>query len=121
MNNPRQRKNFSKKTILDRFAFSQGRCEKCGVKVKPGGYHADHDNPDGLTGEPTFHNCRILCLACHAEKTPQDVAHINEAKRREWKHHGPRRKTALSGSPKRRATTPVEKLSGLPRNAWGIE
>ena len=82
------RRNFKTSVIVARFKHCGGKCEACGVVLKPGGYHADHDNPDGLTGEPTFENCRILCLPCHAIKTPSDVEKIAKAKRREAKHLG---------------------------------
>ena len=82
------RKNFSKATIVARFKHCEGRCEACGIVLKPGGYACDHDNPDGLTGEPTFDNARILCLLCHAGKTKTDVANIAQAKRREAKAIG---------------------------------
>jgi 5-methylcytosine-specific restriction enzyme A len=88
-----KRRNFSKATIVERFKFCAGRCEKCGVVLKPGGYHCDHDNPDGLTGEPTFENARILCHPCHAEKTKDDVARIAKAKRIEARHVGATRPT----------------------------
>jgi hypothetical protein len=92
MTQPRKRKNFSKKTLADRFAFCGGRCEgtrlredgtkyRCNVVLVPGRWHGDHDNPDGLTGEPIFENCRALCLDCHAVKTPQDQSNIAKAVR----------------------------------------
>jgi len=76
------RKNFTKAVIAERFAFAKGCCEECHVSLKPGAYHCDHDDPDGLTGQPTFDNARILCIPCHKEKTRLDVANIAEAKRR---------------------------------------
>jgi|WetSurMetagenome_2_1015567.scaffolds.fasta_scaffold01778_14 5-methylcytosine-specific restriction enzyme A len=82
------RKNFKTSVIVARFKHCAGRCEACGIVLKPGGYHADHDNPDGLTGEPTFNNCKILCLPCHTIKTKGDVAAIAKAKRREAKDVG---------------------------------
>jgi hypothetical protein len=82
------RRNFKTSVIVARFKHCGGKCEACGVVLKPGGYHADHDNPDGLTGGPTFENCRILCLQCHAMKTKADVANIAQAKRREAKAIG---------------------------------
>lgn len=94
------RRNFSKAVIVARFKHCNGACERCGVILKPGGYHCDHDNPDGLTGEPTFENARILCKPCHAEKTKIDVADIAKAKRREAKHIGavrPKGKIAQRG------------------------
>ena len=97
----RRRKNFTKRTIAERYLFAGGHCETCGVAVKAGQYHADHLTPDGLTGEPTFENCRIVCEPCHAEKTKQDVANIAEAVRREAIHTGADRVAKRqSGAPK---------------------
>ena len=47
------------------------RCEGCGAELKAGGTNYDHDTPDGLGGEPTLENCRVLCRTCHDEKTHQ--------------------------------------------------
>lgn len=84
------RKNFSKAIIVARIkhATKDGviYCEKCGLPCKR--FDIDHDNPDGLTGEPTFENARLLCEPCHAEKTKKDVAAIAKAKRREARHVG---------------------------------
>jgi len=110
--NPRKRKNFSKKTLADRFAFCGGRCEgqrvhedgtkyRCDVVLVPGRWHGDHHNPDGLTGEPTFENCRCLCVDCHAVKTPVDQANIAKAVRVEAKNVGADKPhSKLSAGPK---------------------
>jgi 5-methylcytosine-specific restriction protein A len=89
------RRNFSKATQVARFKQCGGRCEgtlangkRCNALLMPGCFQADHDNPDGLTGEPTFENCRMLCSRCHAEKTLKDVAAIAKAKRLEARHIG---------------------------------
>lgn len=90
------RKNFPKSVLTARFAHAGGCCEwidaetkiRCNAVLVPGRWEGDHDNPDGLTGEPTFENCRALCKAHHLEKTKQDVANIAKAKRREAKHVG---------------------------------
>ena len=84
------RRNFSKAILVARFAHAGGRCEwidpetkiRCDAVLIPGRWHGDHDDPDGLTGEPTFENCRCLCLHHHAMKTKKDVADIAKAKRR---------------------------------------
>lgn len=57
-------------------------CEECGVLTK-GKFQIDHINPDGLTGEPTLENAKVICVECHARKTKVDVANIAKAKRRE--------------------------------------
>lgn len=106
------RKNFKRSIIVARYKHCGGRCEgilesgaRCYAVVKPGAYECDHDDPDGLTGEPTFENARILCIPCHAEKTKVDVAAIAKAKRREAAHVGafipPKRAIASRPFPKR--------------------
>lgn len=114
------RKNFTKQNIVKRFTEVGGHCEICGVKCKPGNYHGDHKNPDGLTGTNDKANLQILCLPCHAEKTNKvDKPAIAQAHRREWKHIGP----AKSQKPKFKSAgfrqkerkhadrTPVERVS----------
>lgn len=61
-------------------------CEECHTMAKR--FQIDHVNPDGLTGEPTLENARLLCVPCHSEKTKQDVANIARAKRREVRDLG---------------------------------
>ena len=83
------RKNFSRRTIADRFKAAGGRCEalrngkRCNALLKPGVFECHHENPDGLTGEPTFENARIFCKPCHAEQTKVDRKNIAQAQRRE--------------------------------------
>lgn len=61
---------------------ANGRCEGCGVGLPVGGFHYDHDTPDGLGGEPTLENCRVLCLTCHRIKThEQDNPRMQKADR----------------------------------------
>lgn len=106
------RKNFKRSVIVARFKHCGGRCEgilangaRCFAALKPGAYHCDHDDPDGLTGAPIFENARILCIPCHIEKTRDDVAAIAKAKRREAAHVGawipPKRTIAVRPFPKR--------------------
>lgn len=65
-------------------------CEACGCMTK-GKFEIDHIRPDGLLGEPTIENARILCVACHKEKTKSDVGAIAKAKRVEARHVGLRK------------------------------
>ena len=115
------RKNFTTATIVARFKHCRGKCESCGVVLKPGAYHCDHANPDGLTGLPTFDNAKILCRQCHTEKTRADVADIAGAKRKEARNIGAVNPAgniksagfAKSERPERRASQP-SKLDSLP-------
>lgn len=60
-----------------------------------GKFEIDHIRADGLLGEPTIENARLLCSPCHAEKTKTDVAAIAKAKRREALHLGVRKKPSF--------------------------
>ena len=71
-------------------------CEECGALAKQ--WEIDHVRPDGLLGEATIENAKLLCTPCHLEKTAQDVKQIAQAKRREAIHLGVRKKPSLRGS-----------------------
>jgi len=84
------RKNFSKSVIVAciKRATKDGvvYCESCTLPCRK--WQIDHIIPDGLTGEPTLENARLLCIECHFVKTKKDVAQIAKAKRQEAKHVG---------------------------------
>lgn len=83
------RREFSKAVRLAAWDRCAGRCEGCGAKLFPGHFQFDHVIADGLGGEPTVENCRVLCSACHGEKTARvDVPAIAKAKRRQAAHIG---------------------------------
>lgn len=89
------RRNFPKSVMVARIkaATVDGKifCESCGVLCK--NFQIDHIIPDGLTGEPTFENSKLLCLECHGAKTKNDVKSIAKAKRIEAKHLGVKKPT----------------------------
>jgi hypothetical protein len=91
------RAEFPARVKVKRLAFAEFKCEgeitrddgsktRCNAPLANGRVEFDHHNADGLTGKPTFENCRALCRACHKEKTKLDVAAISKAKRREAAH-----------------------------------
>ena len=92
------RKEFSKavKVACIKRATVDGQvyCEACGSLTK-GRFDIDHIRADGLLGEPTIENARLLCKPCHDEKTKADVAAIAKAKRREAIHLGVRKKSSF--------------------------
>ena len=66
------RLEFTPGIIAKRFAHCNGRCEwpTCGMILRGrADYEADHDKTAEEGGDNSFENCRILCLAHHAEKT----------------------------------------------------
>jgi 5-methylcytosine-specific restriction endonuclease McrA len=71
-------------------------CEECGALAKR--WEIDHVRPDGLLGEATIENAKLLCTPCHDEKTKGDVKQIAQAKRREAIYLGVRKKPSLRGS-----------------------
>jgi len=78
------RREFSKQVRRDAFLRAAGKCEgmDCGARLHIGKFHYDHEIPDGLGGEPTLENCKVLCTACHKVKTTtKDVPSIAKAKR----------------------------------------
>lgn len=124
MTERRKRKNFTKRTIAERYLFCGGRCEgkieatglRCNAVVKPGDYHADHDNPDGITGDPTFENCRILCIPCHDIKTKKDRKNIDEAQRREQVATGADRVAKRQNGASQIKSAGFPKVEKAPRN-----
>ena len=62
------RREFPAKVKLAAFERAKGHCEGCGLKIV-GRPEYDHDKPDGLGGEPTLENCKVLCGKCHRIKT----------------------------------------------------
>jgi len=117
------RREFSKQVRRDAFARAAGLCEgqpygeRCCVKLTIGKFHYDHEIPDGLGGEPTLENCRVLCIACHKDKTiTKDVPTIAKAKRISDRHIGIKnasQKIQSAGfrksAPQRTASRPIER------------
>jgi 5-methylcytosine-specific restriction endonuclease McrA len=113
------RRNFTKAIIVARIkaATVNGNvyCDGCGCPCTK--FEIDHIRADGLLGEPTFENSRLLCIPCHSEKTKQDVKMISKAKRVEARHLGavtPKVKIQSRGFPKRER---AEKISLPPRRS----
>lgn len=73
-------------------------CEGCGLVLGAKPYHVDHTIPDALqidkSRKLTIDDGKLLGVeCCHKPKTAEDVAVIAEAKRREERHLGIKRKT----------------------------
>lgn len=91
------RREFSKQVKREALRRANGKCEneKCGALfgVK---FHFDHDIADGLGGEPTLENCKVLCRTCHKEKTTKhDVPLIAKTKRIQDRHNGIKRPRSI--------------------------
>lgn len=83
------RREFSAKVKAAAAVRANGHCEQCTRRLMAGDFHYDHDIPDGLDGEPTLENCKVLCRSCHKIKTAEeDVPRIAKAKRNYRKSRG---------------------------------
>lgn len=83
------RREFSKAVKATAALRADGKCEGCTRKLREGDFHYDHDIADGLGGEPTLENCKVLCRSCHSVKTTKhDVPRIAKTKRNFKKSHG---------------------------------
>lgn len=122
-----KRRNFSRAILDARYKYCGGRCEwidpetkiRCDVVLKPGegkNWHGDHDKPDALGGEPTFDNCRCLCIYHHGLKTKEDVKLIRKADRMASAVSGTRKPGRRSrAKPQCNASRPLEKQLPPPR------
>jgi 5-methylcytosine-specific restriction enzyme A len=88
------RAEFSAKTKALAFQRAAGFCEgivdgeRCGARLTVGKFAYDHIIADGLRKDNSLENAAVLCIQCHAAKTPGDVRAIARAKRIERKHLG---------------------------------
>lgn len=86
------RRRFPKSVKTAAFERAMGRCECCTAYLYVGKFHYDHIQPDGLLGEPTLENCRVLCIACHGVKTArEDIPRMAKADRQKARHEGTRK------------------------------
>ncbi len=73
------RSEFSKKTKKAAFVRCGGpdnpRCEGCGRSLLNHPFQFDHDTADGLGGDNSLENCKVLCsggrATCHGIKTEE--------------------------------------------------
>lgn len=93
---PRKRREFPAKVKLaawDRCKVNGvPHCEGCHLRIIGRGQY-DHDLADGLSGEPTLENCKVLCSKCHLRKTVEhDRPLMEKADRIAKKNAGMKRK-----------------------------
>lgn len=107
------RREFSTRIKAAAALRAKGQCEGCTRRLSAGDFHYDHGIPDGLGGEPTLENCKVLCRSCHKIKTTKaDVPRIAKAKRNFRKARGIK---------KRRKTIPGRKFDGTPIPSRWVE
>jgi 5-methylcytosine-specific restriction protein A len=94
-----KRDEFTKRTRLEAFTRSGGKCEACGALLRPGGFAYDHDKPAAFGGDASLDNCRVLCNGCHGEKTFRtDIPRIAKSNRVRAKQAGIKRKSKFQTS-----------------------
>lgn len=94
------RREFSATVRKARLKHAHGKCEECAQPLDGIFFDFDHDTPDGLGGEPTYENCRVLCTGCHKEKSRRDKELMQKADNIKAKHQktrAPRKKIESRG------------------------
>ena len=90
------RAEFSKKTKLQAYERSGGRCEECTAKLYPGRTEFDHRTPCALGGDNSLGNIVCVCSGCHSLKTrKQDIPRIAKSNRQRAKHIGIKRRSSF--------------------------
>jgi hypothetical protein len=95
-------------------------CETCGKELRSGNFIYEHDQADGLGGEPTAENCKVHCLGCKVGKDKVDNKIMSTADRKLKAAFGlkPAKRSKLKtrgfgkAPPQRRASAPIEKWKG---------
>ena len=98
-------------------------CESCGIQISARtGIIYEHDQADGLGGEPTLENCKVHCQNCADVKThSEDNPRMRKADRVLKKNFGlqPARRQQIHSrgfakvEGQRRASSPVNKWRGF--------
>lgn len=93
-------------------------CEGCGIELVSGNIEYEHVQPDGLGGDPTLENCKVLCRkSCARNKTDTEdnprMAKADRVLRKAFGLHPKRHKIQSRGfekrPPQRTASRPVER------------
>jgi hypothetical protein len=98
-------------------------CETCGIQISPRtGIIYEHDQADGLGGEPTLENCKVHCSNCADVKThTEDNPRMRKADRVLKKNFGLERdrrpklqsRGFQQAAPQRTASRPTTKFRGF--------
>jgi len=96
-------------------------CEGCGNVLRAGGFIYEHDQADGLGGEPTAANCKVHCMVCKKTKDKADNAVMRKADAVLKSTYGlkPAKRSKIrsrgfdQARPQRTASSPIEKWRGF--------
>lgn len=83
-----KRGSISRTRKLKIWEREHGRCMVCNVKLTTGKFIFEHVRPLALGGVDEDENIRLTCKACASDKTKDDMARINKAKRQKASHLG---------------------------------
>lgn len=83
-----KRGSLSKTRKLRIWEREHGRCMVCGIKLITGKFIFEHVRPLALGGADEDDNIRLTCKGCASDKTKDDMARINKAKRQKASHLG---------------------------------
>ena len=109
------RKEFTKATKLKALKRANGFCEGCGQPLKAGLFQFDHIVPDGLGGDNSLENCKVLCsggrASCHGIKThEQDTPTMRKADAQRDAYQGTTRPRKKIPQPPRAPKRPSKQL-----------
>lgn len=76
-----KRGSLSRTRKLKIWEREHGKCMICGVKLMTGKFIFEHVKPLALGGADEDDNIRLTCKGCASDKTKDDMARINKAKR----------------------------------------
>jgi 5-methylcytosine-specific restriction endonuclease McrA len=93
------RHEFPRKIKAQAALRAQGKCERCGTRLRTGYIEYDHEIPDYMGGAATLENCVCVCRSCHAHKTAKvDAPRIAKTRRNFRKAHGIKKKSRFPGA-----------------------
>lgn len=94
--------------------FGSGDCKKCGRRLRPGHWAADHIIALVNGGEHRESNLQALCASpCHSDKTRADVAEKSTVRRKRSKDIGIRKARSPMRGWRKFDGTPVRNPRGL--------
>lgn len=87
-----KRGRMTPQRVLKIYLARNGRCHVCGLKLPAGtDYEIDHITALVNGGTDDDSNLAPICIPCHEEKTPDDVATAGHGRRAAAKHFVPKR------------------------------
>lgn len=87
-----KRRKMTPQRVLKIYLARNGRCHVCGMKLPAGtDYEIDHITALVNGGTDEDDNLAPICIPCHDEKTPEDVATASHGRNMAARHFVPKR------------------------------